>query len=344
VFRLVRRRRFPLTSTGKCHFPIRSVLVVPPDFDGFLRSGTAGLLHPAADHGVRPVSDRLLPHSATAGGHSWIAPVAPSQPAEVVGGIRLFPPGWSRSSFRLAQRGVPIFLVACSPFEGFPSFAAESFGPLFHGFYDSPRFTEEACPPLSSVLQPVPSRLSGGCLSPVHPVVARLPPLLSLWIPPRFAALSGFRHLPRPQGFDPRSSPLQASSVSALACPILPWAWVPAAVPGLKGVLLISGRSHRGPTPGNPGALRSRRVRSIRRFRSSGAPGCFRFELRRPLSFSALAGSGSARREPPHVRVPKDPHGRGPGGPDARSRCDQPPTYGRARWLPLPTEVVLPGL
>jgi hypothetical protein len=34
----------------------RSVLAVPPDFDGFLRSRAAGLLHPAANHGVHCVS------------------------------------------------------------------------------------------------------------------------------------------------------------------------------------------------------------------------------------------------------------------------------------------------
>jgi hypothetical protein len=51
-------------SVRSCHLPTRSVLVVPPDFDGFLRSSAAGLSHPAADHGVRPVSDRSLPAAA----------------------------------------------------------------------------------------------------------------------------------------------------------------------------------------------------------------------------------------------------------------------------------------
>lgn len=36
---------------------IRSVLAVPPDFDGFLHLGAAGLLHPAADPGIHHVSD-----------------------------------------------------------------------------------------------------------------------------------------------------------------------------------------------------------------------------------------------------------------------------------------------
>lgn len=43
-------------SAWSCHHQARSVLVVPPDFDGFLRSSAAGLFHPAADHGVHCVS------------------------------------------------------------------------------------------------------------------------------------------------------------------------------------------------------------------------------------------------------------------------------------------------
>jgi hypothetical protein len=43
-------------SAWSCHRQARSVLVVPPDFDGFLRSNAAGLLHPAANHGVHCVS------------------------------------------------------------------------------------------------------------------------------------------------------------------------------------------------------------------------------------------------------------------------------------------------
>lgn len=46
---------FSHPSAWSCHRQARSVLVVPPDFDGFLRSSAAGLLHPAADHGVRSV-------------------------------------------------------------------------------------------------------------------------------------------------------------------------------------------------------------------------------------------------------------------------------------------------
>lgn len=38
----------------------RSVLAVPPGFDGFLRAAFAGLLHPATGHEVRPVSDLYL--------------------------------------------------------------------------------------------------------------------------------------------------------------------------------------------------------------------------------------------------------------------------------------------
>lgn len=52
----------PLSPFGLgCHRQARSVLVVPPDFDGFLRSSAAGLLHPAANHGVHCVSTRALP-------------------------------------------------------------------------------------------------------------------------------------------------------------------------------------------------------------------------------------------------------------------------------------------
>lgn len=40
-------------------FESRSALVVPPDFGGFLRAHGAGLLRPAADHGVRLVSGLL---------------------------------------------------------------------------------------------------------------------------------------------------------------------------------------------------------------------------------------------------------------------------------------------
>jgi hypothetical protein len=49
-------RLHSLPSVGICHLPTRSVLAVPPGFDGLLRSSAAGLLHPAADHGVHYVS------------------------------------------------------------------------------------------------------------------------------------------------------------------------------------------------------------------------------------------------------------------------------------------------
>jgi hypothetical protein len=51
-----RAPRLSHPSAWSCHRQARSVLVVPPDFDGFLRSNAAGLLHPAADHGVHCVS------------------------------------------------------------------------------------------------------------------------------------------------------------------------------------------------------------------------------------------------------------------------------------------------
>jgi hypothetical protein len=43
-------------SARRCQPRARSVLAVPPGFDGFLRATPAGLLHPAPDHGVRSVS------------------------------------------------------------------------------------------------------------------------------------------------------------------------------------------------------------------------------------------------------------------------------------------------
>jgi hypothetical protein len=49
----IRRDLRPRTATSS----IRSVLVVLPDFDGFLHLGAAGLLRPAADPGIHHVSD-----------------------------------------------------------------------------------------------------------------------------------------------------------------------------------------------------------------------------------------------------------------------------------------------
>jgi len=51
-----RARLHSLPSVEICQVPTRSVLAVPPGFDGLLRSSAAGLLHPAADHGVHYVS------------------------------------------------------------------------------------------------------------------------------------------------------------------------------------------------------------------------------------------------------------------------------------------------
>jgi len=148
--------------------------------------------------------------------------------AEVVGGYHLFPLVRIRRSSLVAQRGRPVFLVAWSPYEGFPSLAAVSGARRFLA-----RCVLERTPqPLPCLRQPVPSRRSEGCLPPGHPVCARSPPK----VPSRTAVLPGFRHPLRPQGLVPRSSPLQVSGVSALTCPILPWAWVLSAVPGLKGV------------------------------------------------------------------------------------------------------------
>lgn len=69
------------------------------------------------------------------------------------------------------------------------------------------------------------------------------------------AALSGFRHLPRPQGVVPRSSPLRAFGVSALARPILPWAWFLSAGPDLRGVQPLVRRGIRALVPANRAPL-----------------------------------------------------------------------------------------
>jgi hypothetical protein len=58
------RRLIPDESTSGCPEPTvatlstRSALAVPPGCDGLLLTWPAGLLHPASDHGVRPVSSR----------------------------------------------------------------------------------------------------------------------------------------------------------------------------------------------------------------------------------------------------------------------------------------------
>jgi hypothetical protein len=46
----------PSLWPGGANLRTRSVLAVPPDSDGLLRSAPAGLLHPATGHGVRHVS------------------------------------------------------------------------------------------------------------------------------------------------------------------------------------------------------------------------------------------------------------------------------------------------
>jgi hypothetical protein len=46
-------------SAPECQSGARSALAVSHDFDGFLRTRGAGLLHPAADHGVRLVAGTL---------------------------------------------------------------------------------------------------------------------------------------------------------------------------------------------------------------------------------------------------------------------------------------------
>jgi len=51
-----------------CRFELRSVLVVFRHLDGFLRSEVAGLLHPAADPGVRRVSRTCRHHHCRSSG------------------------------------------------------------------------------------------------------------------------------------------------------------------------------------------------------------------------------------------------------------------------------------
>lgn len=112
------------------------------------------------------------------------------------------------------------------------------------------------------------------------------------------AALSGFCQLPRPQGLVPRSSPLQVSGVSALTCPILPWAWVLSAGPGRKSVQLLSRRSVRALVPGKPGALRSFHSRLSRRTHVPLAPGCVQIDDRGHLSLATPVGRPPCLSEP----------------------------------------------
>lgn len=92
--------------------------------------------------------------------------------AEVVGGTHLFPLARIRRSSLVAQRGRPVFLVAWSPYEGFPSLAAVSGARWF-----LVRCALERTPqPLPCLPQPVPSRRSEGCLPPGHPVLRSISP------------------------------------------------------------------------------------------------------------------------------------------------------------------------
>jgi len=216
VLRVVRRPYASLPSVRSCHLPTRSVLVVPPDFDGFLRSITAGLSHPAADPGVRPVSDRSLPGLA----FEVVAPEgAPFLSARLVGGYHLFPPAPIRRSSRVAQRGRPVFPVASSPFEGFPSLVAVSvasastrlvcpLGDSSACFHVAPARAFSPLGPMTS-----PSAPGGSSTLPEGPVSLLLAP----WFPPSPAAS-------RPCS---TNESVAVAGVSAFACPILPWAWVP---------------------------------------------------------------------------------------------------------------------
>jgi hypothetical protein len=98
---------FSHPSAWSCHRQARSVLVVPPDFDGFLRSSAAGLLHPAADHGVHCVSAFGAPDS------SWL-------PDRIASTFRLDSSSCTWASPQCAIRDPHLE----SPSEGFPSGAA----------------------------------------------------------------------------------------------------------------------------------------------------------------------------------------------------------------------------
>lgn len=129
---------------------------------------------------------------------------------------------------------------------------------------------------------------------------ARLPPKG----PFRCAALSGFHHLPRPQGVDPRSSPLRAFGVSASARPILPWAWFLSAVPDLRGVQPLARRGVRALRPGKPGTSRSFQSRSSREIHAPLAPGCFRIDDQRHLTFTTPTGRPPQLLERPRRTCP----------------------------------------
>lgn len=118
------------------------------------------------------------------------------------------------------------------------------------------------------------------------------------------AALSGFRHLPRPQGVHPRSSPLRAFGVSALARPILPWAWFLSAVPDLRGVQPLARRSVRALGPGVPGTSRSFHSHPSRETRAPLAPGCFWIDDRRHLTFTTPTGRPPRLFERPRRTCP----------------------------------------
>lgn len=99
-------RRHSLPSVRICHVLTRSALAVPPGFDGLLRSSAAGLLRPAADHGVHYVSSEAF------GIVRCFLPDCSSLPLTL-----FFIPGIPRSVRpRCPHLG--------SPFEGFPSISA----------------------------------------------------------------------------------------------------------------------------------------------------------------------------------------------------------------------------
>lgn len=165
----------PRLRRGTATSLARSVLVVPPDLDGFLRRAAirrsrprrpAGLLHPAAGHGVRQVSD-----SCTAFGRlrTWS-----------VRFLEAFPTGEDPSKLSSSPVAVPL-VTAALPKESL----------LAKGWPRSPRG--------------VPSRRWTGAARSVSPRLVRRVPDLRAFIHRRvrcrFADVAAVARLDAPMGF-----------------------------------------------------------------------------------------------------------------------------------------------
>jgi hypothetical protein len=227
--------RSSVPSVRSCHLPTRSVLVVPPDFDGFLRSSAAGLSHPAADHGVRPVSDRSLPAAAAGWRPEGLlsAPrrqhpscVTDTSVAVVVGGFRLFPLVQIRRSSRRRSA-----LARSSPWRFHPSKVFPRTQPCLVSF-ELPAFPvvdlrlQRLCQALLTRLVLLAPRCLTRSIVPARslsPLVRCLPPACPVISKQLNEALlldpihPGFRHRPRPQGFALRPNPLRPPASQPLS-------------------------------------------------------------------------------------------------------------------------------